>query len=205
MEIFAKQWHRGITQQEIHLSRHAWKCDHEALACGCRKCGCSPDWIRNGDGACWDICLPAVDGFGHAPVVLEAILDLCPKFGFEDQLNTERPGDAFARGIIDRWAQATGGDHDFCTLDGFLHSFSDAASIIPHGHRTIKVHARIKQGAGDLLGISVDDLTQQQLGPDGKDFGVRHSDHVVFLNHAPFVEACKVQGGDIDGSWAAFQ
>src|SRR5512142_443041 len=78
-------------------------------------------------------------------------------------------GDGFACRVIDRGSQSTGRDDDLGTLHGLAARRGDTLDIVSDGRRAIDVHAQVAQREGEMAGVRIYDLSEQNLGSDGDD------------------------------------
>ena len=65
---------------------------------------------------------------------------------------------------------AARGDDQVRAGERSLDRLLTASQVVAHGRHVQTVDPQIREAAGQVLGIGVEDLAQQQLGPDGKDF-----------------------------------
>ena len=72
--------------------------------------------------------------------------------------------------------QASGGEDDVRPLPGNFQSLSQPGGIVPHHGVPEHVDAHAAQGLGQLLGVGVDNVAEEQLRAHGDDLsGMRHS------------------------------
>ena len=74
--------------------------------------------------------------------------------------------------IVAGGAEAAGGDDHIGSLPGNGHAVAQTLRIIPHHGMIAHVHPDLREHFGDIAGVGIRDMPEQQFRPDGEDLGI---------------------------------
>src|SRR5205823_1913060 len=74
--------------------------------------------------------------------------------------------DRLARQVVLRGAQATGANDEVAAIQGPAHDLGGATEVVADRRHPIEVDAEVGQTAGEISGVRVDDVAEEELGPD---------------------------------------
>ena len=92
--------------------------------------------------------------------------------GVDERLLAQGGGDRLAREVVLGGAEAAGHDDDVGAAEGDLDGVDEALEVVADGGVEVEVEADGGQAGGDVLGVGVEDLAQEDLGADGDDLGL---------------------------------
>ena len=115
--------------------------------------------------------LEVVGGHLHVDVFLEKDFQVVKNVLVQYQGLAEGFADSLLGQVVIGGAQAAGGDDDVGPLPGDVQSVFQALGVVAHDGVPEDVDADGGQGLGDVPGVGVDDVAEEQLRAHGDDFG----------------------------------
>ena len=115
--------------------------------------------------------LEVVGGHLHVDVLLEKDFQAVENVLVQHQGLAEGLADGLFRQVIVSGAQAAGGNDDVRPAAGNVQGFLQALGIVPHHGVPEDVDAHGGEGLGDVPGVGVDDVAEEQLSAHGDNFG----------------------------------
>ena len=170
VEALAQVGQHADLHQVFHLARHARQRDDDVAFFLDDEDRGGADRVLDGGGAFGDIGLALVVLGGLAAKAAEALLDLLPQLGAVFGLDAHGQGHGLAGGVVYRWAKPAGGDDDIAAFQRLLDGLGNAFGVVADGGFAIQVNPGIAQLAGQVAGIGIYDLAQQDFGSDGDNF-----------------------------------
>ncbi len=161
----------GVLHEVHHLAGHAGQGDDGAPLVLDDKGRRRAHGVLHGDAALGQV--------GLAPIVVaharakagEKGLDLGQQLGVEGEGPAGGAGHRLAGDVVHGGAQPAGGDDQVGAEQGLLQRLGDAHLVVAHRGAEIEVDAQVPQLAGQVGGVGVVDLPQEQLGPRRYDLG----------------------------------
>ena len=130
---------------------------------------CRADGILDGDGPVGDEGLLAIV-LAHFPAQPgKEIVDLVTECLIEDERSACHLGNRLACQIVERRADASGGENEVCPAQGVSQCRLDPLKVVAHGGFEMYVCPDRRELLGHVGRVGVHDLAQQQLGSDGDD------------------------------------
>ena len=99
----------------------------------------------------------------------------------------ERPGDRFAGEVVLGRPEPAGADDEVAPLDRPADGRRRPAEVVPDGGHVEEIDAQARQPPGQVGGIRVHDLAQQQLGANGEQLSA-HLGHLLLGTGTPLAK-----------------
>ncbi len=176
--------HHLVLHQVGHLVGDAGHGDEYGLVLFQPQPGGGAPFVGQHLGPGGQAALLAVSGAGGAAVALVELLQPFEGRGVEAQLAAEVVGQHLFGDIVLGGAQAAGHQHEVRLLQGAVEAGHDALPAVGNGKVLQNRDPLLTEGGGQVGGVGIDNLPDENLVADGKNSGL-HSRFMAAKVHRP--------------------
>ena len=119
--------------------------------------------------SCRQVCLAAVVVGHRAAELFETLFDRAQRRLVQHERLAHRARDRVFGEIVDGRAETAGGDGAVGAFEHVLQHRGEPVGVVADGVLRIDVHAVIGERVRDVNAVGVDQVTEQNLGPDRHD------------------------------------